>query len=437
MRKLRRLALGVGLAVIALTSGCDRPADTSGPVELTLWKQLTKLEEPAYQAAFARFNAAQNRWHVTAQSIPQGNYTQSIVAASLAGRLPCIVMVDHPKVASFVWAGHLRPIDDLVPAATLAPISPTALGRYRGRIYSAGQFDAALAIFARRSELENLGVRIPTLDAPWTVAEFDTVLGRMKASGAHRYPLDLSTRDLNPDWWTYGFSPMLQSSGADLIDRTTMARADGALNGPAARKFALWFQSLFRRDLVSRREPDDNAFVSGRAGLAYTGNWWEPTYRKALGNDLLILPPPDFGAGPVIGGGSWQWGIGSQCKHPQGAAEFIDFMLQPREIAALSDQAGMVPVSEEAAALTREYRQGGKNRVFFDLMRRFARSRPETPAFPVISGAFTNALRRVMEGEIVEDALDDAVDDIDQTLADNPSYQIQAGVNVRPGARRP
>lgn len=424
MLRSRCWAIATGIILTGLVAGCGSPPAKHQRIELKLWKQTTKLEEPAYQAAIARFNAAQQKWHVTAQSIPQSNYTQSIVAASLADRLPCIVMVDHPKVASFVWAGHLRPIDDLVPAKTLSPISATAIGRYRGRIYSAGQFDASLAIFARRSTLNRLGARIPSIDQPWTLTEFDAVLERMKASGAYRYPLDLATRDLNPDWWTYAFSPMLQSSGADLIDRETMGRAGGVLNSAEASRFAVWFQSLFSRNLVSRREPDDNAFINGRAGLVYTGNWWEPTYRKALGDDLLILPPPDFGAGPVIGGGSWQWGISSQCPHPQGAAEFIEFMLQPREIAALSDMAGMVPVSEESAALTRDFRIGGKNRVFFDLMRRFARNRPETPAFPVISNAFTNAMRRVMEGEIVDDALDDAVDDIDRTLADNPSYRI-------------
>lgn len=421
----KRPVLVCVLAAILLTflAGCGKQAQPDGRIQLTLWKQLTKLEEPAYQAAIRRFNASQRQWHVTAQSIPQGNYSQSVVAASLAGRLPCIMMVDHPKVASFVWAGHLQPIDGLVPAKTLAPISATALGKYQGRTYSAGQFDAALAIYARRSALEQVGARISTIESPWTLAEFDTLLEKMKATGKYRYPLDLSTRDLNPDWWTYGFSPMLQSMGGDLINRKDGASAEGVLNGPDAKRFAKWFQSLFQRDLVSRREPDENAFLTGRAALTYTGNWWEPRYRKKFGDDLLILPPPDLGRGTVIGGGSWQWAISSQCKHSEGAAAFIDFVLQPSEIAALSDRAGMVPVTEDAAALTTGYRAGGENRIFFDLMQRYARSRPETPAFAVISNAYTNAMRSIMEGKNVEDALDDAVDDIDGALADNPSYQ--------------
>ena len=334
--------------------------------------------------------------------------------------------VDQPKVASFVWAGHLRPIDDLIPAAELGQVSAAATGRYDGRTYSVGQFDAALALFIRRSVLKRIGARLPTLDRPWSRAEFDDVLHRLKATGTYRYPLDLATRDPKSDWWTYAFSPILESFGGDLIDRRSMERADGALNGVDAQRFGIWFQALFAQGLVNRREPDENAFVTGRAAMAYTGNWWAPQYRDAVGSDLLILPPPDFGHGPVIGGGSWQWAVSSSCRHPDGAAAFIRFMLRPTEIAAMADGAGMIPVSEEGAALSKDFRVGGRSRIFFDLMRRFARQRPATPAFATISNNFYDAMRNIMDGENPHDALDDAVDAIDQTIADNHGYRASA-----------
>ncbi len=33
----------------------------------------------------------------------------------------------------------------------------------------------------------------------------------------------------------------------------------------------------------------------------------------------LLLPPPDLGTGPKIGGGSWQWAISSTCEEVEGA----------------------------------------------------------------------------------------------------------------------
>ena len=69
----------------------------------------------------------------------------------------------------------------------------------------------------------------------------------------------------------------------------------------------------------------------------------------AWGDDLVILPPVDFGNGPVVGGGSWQWGITSSCENPDGAWAFIDFILQPEYVAAMSDATGLLPATASAA----------------------------------------------------------------------------------------
>lgn len=410
----------VSLSLLLCACGKDH---RSNRIELTLWKhQAGDVEEAAGKLAVARFNASQSKWRITEQTLPQGGYTQSIVAASLAGRLPCLMTVDQPMVASFVWAGHLRPIDGLVSQAELTQVEAAAVGRYSGHLYSVGQFDAALAIFTRRSALKRIGARIPTLDHPWSLEEFDDILAKLKATGQYKYPLDLATRDPKADWWTYAFSPILQSFGGDLIDRSSMRSAEGVLNGPAALRFGQWFQSLFTRGFVDRREPDDRAFIAGRAAMVYTGSWWAPDYRTAAGDDLLILPPPDFGQGPVIGGGSWQWGISRTCSHADGAAAFISFLLKPSEVAKMADAAGMVPVTEAGAALSSDFRTGGKSRIFFELMRRFARQRPATPAFSVISNNFFFALQNIADGKNPQDALDDATDAIDQAIDDNGGY---------------
>ncbi len=414
-RMIATLLLAGGIASCSPEGSADRRT------ELVLWRNQVGLqEEAATTALVARFNASQSKWHVVAQSLPQGGYGQSIVAASLAGRMPCIMTVDSPTVASYAWAGHLRPLDPYVPADTIAQISPAAVGRYAGKTYALGQIDAALAIYTKRSILASVGARVPTLDHPWSSAEFQTILERLKAAGTYRYPLDLATRDDKPSWWTYAFSPILRSFGGDLIDRAGMTSAQGVLNGPSAIRFGDWFQGLFRKGLVNRKEPDENGFVKGRSALVYTGNWWADDYRAYAGKDLLVLPPPDFGQGVRIGGGSWQWAISRTCAHPDGAGAFIRFLLRPDNIAAMSDANGGVPVTEAGAAASKAFGKGGESRIVFDLMRRFALERPATPAFPTIANAFTAAMRDIMDGGDVRDSLDDAVDDIDGAIADSP-----------------
>jgi len=86
----------------------------------------------------------------------------------------------------------------------------------------------------------------------------------------------------------------------------------------------------------------------------------------------------------------------------------------------------MMPVTEAGAALSSDFRPGGKSRIFFDLMRHFARQRPATPAFSVISNSFFVELQNIADGKDPRDALDDATDAIDQAIADNRGYQTPA-----------
>ncbi len=424
---LSRLSWMQPILVLILFSlfGCADTSDKAGTnTTITVWRhQAAPAEENASRAALARFDATHPEWHIKVQSIPQGAYTESLMAASMAGSLPCVLTVDQPMIPSFVWAGHLLPLDGLLPQALTSKMSPIALGRYDGELYGVGQFDGALAVYARRSALDAVGARIPTLDTPWSKEEFEALLEALKEDG-YAYPLDIGARDLKADWWTYAFSPLLQSFGGDLIDRTNYQQADGYLNGPDAIAFAKWFHSLFERGFVNRQEPDERGFQKGRNALSYNGNWWAADYAAAVGEDLIILPPPDLGNGPVIGGGSWQWAISATCEHPQEAAALLSFLISTEEIVAMANAASMVPVTADAAAQSDNFSEDGDWRVFYDLMSRYAKERPTTPAFTTISNAFFKAMRDIMNSADPRDRLDDAVDDIEQVIEDNDGYHL-------------
>lgn len=77
----------------------------------------------------------------------------------------------------------------------------------------------------------------------------------------------------------------------------------------------------------------------------------------------------------------------------------------------------MIPATEEAAALTDKYKQGGQLRMFADYSRKFAMVRPPTPAYPVISSVFEKAAQDIMNGSAVKARLDAAVDEIDANVA--------------------
>ena len=215
---------------------------------------------------------------------------------------------------------------------------------------------------------------------------------------------------------------MLQSFGGDLIDRETMTTAEGVLNGPEAVAWGEWFQGLFTDGYANPKPADDQAFLQGRVPLWYTGSWSANDVVKAYGDDALFLPSVDFGNGPKIGGASWQWGISEFVCGKEGAWQFIDYVMQPEQIALMSTATGLVPTSEAGAALTENYKEGGPYRIFFDMAKSMAVLRPATPGYLTISSQFEQAGLQIRDGGNVQDALDDAVDAIDRNIEDNNNF---------------
>jgi multiple sugar transport system substrate-binding protein len=389
--------------------------------ELTVWTHQTGDAEMDYKfGAVERFNASQDQWRVVLNSIPAGGYSEAVTAAALANDLPCVLDADQPLIPNFAWAGYLRPLDGIVPQATIDATIPGGRGTYRGETYGLGQFDVALTIFARRSVLDEHGIRVPTVEAPWTVEEFEAALASLEAGGEFDHALVID--GFGGSHFTYGLSPFFQSAGADLIDRDTYLTAEGALNGPAAIRAAEWLRSLADDGYADPAPVDPFGFSEGRNALFYTGSWWMADLLDLYGDDLLYLPSVDLGHGAKIGAASWQWTVSSTCEHPEGAGAFIDFVMSDAEIAAFSDVTGLIPTTEGGAEMSKLYASGEPYRLLFDYAQAGAVRRPETPAYLTIEAEFDRAMRRIMEGADAQDALDDAVDAIDRDIQDNAGY---------------
>jgi multiple sugar transport system substrate-binding protein len=180
---------------------------------------------------------------------------------------------------------------------------------------------------------------------------------------------------------------------------------------------------MFTKGYVAAQEPGDRTrFVEGSVAIQWNGNWAAPAAAETLGEDLLILPPPDFGNGPVIGAASWQFGISSSCENPEGAAAWIEFALQDEYLTAFSDLIGLVPATATSAANSKLYYSGSQFENFVEISSKYALIRPATPAYPVIAKEFEKALADIRDGKDVKAALDAAVDAIDADLASNNFY---------------
>lgn len=418
MNQTKRLAVAL-LTAVALSGAVF--AQTT----LSLWYHGAgnEVERAIVVQIIDDFNASQSEWRVTLEEFPQISYNPSVVSAALAGNLPDILDVDGPVMPNWAWANYMQPLN--LSDGVLDGFLPSVIGEWQGEVYSVGLWDAAIAIYARRSVLEANGIRIPSLEEPWTLTEFDAVLETLQATGDYEYVFDVGMA-WTGEWYPYAFSPFLQSFGGDLIDRSTYLTAEGVLNGPEAVAFGNWWQSLFERDLTpgtSQDEADrETGFIDGRYALQWNGNWAAVPALEAFGDDLLFLPAPDFGNGPKIGGASWQFGVSATTEYPEGARAFIEFALQDEYLAAFSDGIGLVPSTTSAAAMTQNYGSGGALEVFYELSNQQSMIRPPTPAYVGIALTFEKAMADIANGADVQDALDAAVDEIERDITNNDGY---------------
>lgn len=431
----RRRPVVIGALTFAALSlalaGCGTASETGGGGgngggggggELTLWTHNAgnPQELAVVKQIVNDFNASQKKYQVKIQAFPQQAYNDAVVAAATANKLPCILDTDAPTVPNWAYAGYLAPLD--LPSNLVDPQLPSTVGKYKDKVYSIGYYDAALAIFAHKSALDAAGVRVATNDKPYTADEFNALLDKVKASGKYKYAFDLGTGDPGTEWWTYGYSPFLQSFGGDLIDRDTYKTADGVINGPEALAWAKWFQGLVKDGYAPAKSSQDAFadFVNNKSAMVWSGIWSTSTLAKV--KDGIVMPPPDFGKGPKIGGGSWQWAVSSSCNQKDAAMEYLKFSLTPKYEAAFATKQNVIPATDAAAALTPGWKPGQPKRFFLDESKNFALIRPPTPGYPFLTTTFAKAAQDIISGGDAKAILDQAAMDIDNNLKSNDNY---------------
>jgi len=423
--------MGLLLVASMMLGACGQTvAEPEGPVEVTVWFHSGKGEErDVLNGQVTDFNAMQDEIVINAVLLPEGSYNDQVNAAALAGDLPCLLDFDGPFLYNYAWSGYLMNLDDYVSAELKADFLPSIInqGTYAGKLYSLGTFDSGLAIWANKAYLEAAGVRVPTgIADAWTMEEFMDAMDKLMALEETEYVIDFKMNYGAGEWQSYGFSPIVQSFGGDLIDRSDYQSADGVLNGPEAVAAMEFFQMLFEEGYANASPAGDDDFYGSKiAAMSYVGHWMWGPHSEGLGDDLVLLPMPIFGDAAATGMGSWNWGLTNTCENPDAAWKFLEYLVDPDQILRMTNANGAVPARKSAIDKSELFGVGGPLNVFVQQLEGgVAIERPVTPAYPVITSAFDTAVLNIVSGADVQSELDAAVATIDQDIADNDGYPL-------------
>lgn len=382
-----------------------------------------------YEEAAQGYEAANPGVDVQIVQAPHDGYNEKLGAAIMAGETPDVIQIDAPFLANYVWSGHLQPLEGLVDQALIDDLTPS--GRSQGvypiddKLYAVGLADSSVLLYGNRRYLDEIGARIPTSVADaWTAEEFNDTLARLDALEEVQWPLDLFRGyGIKTEWVTYAYQPMLNSFGCDLISRETW-RASGTLDSPECVEALTTMQGWVQNDWVVPGSAGTNQFYAeGQpAALAWGGNWVYAEALPALGDDLVVMPLPNFGEGAKSPNGTWIWGVSTAAEDPELAAGFIEFLIQDQDVRTFAEADGSFPGTTSFAAESPNYAEGGPMNIGFQQANEAAVPRPAHPAYPMITSTFMDAVDAILNGADVQETLTEAAGKIDEDIDYNAGY---------------
>lgn len=433
------VATGLLVAGLAGCGGSDTGSSASASADLgeatgtiKVWAmQGQPGEVKAIQDQVAAFNKSQSDITAELTLLPQATYAQSLQTTK-ADELPDAFEFDGETMASLVYAGKLREVTGAVSQSTLDNeiTSVKAQNTYPGdgKVYAVSQYDSGLALYGNKAMLDAASVSYgTTIDDAWTADEFVSAVKTLAAKDEDGKSLDLK-ENYGGTWPGYAFTPIVNSAGFPLV---ADGKADGNLNAPAVATAMTQMAAL--RDYVDP-DTDDKAFTAKRVALSWVGHWAYNDYSKALGDDLVVIPLPDWGNGTKSGQGSHSWAIGSKSTHAAAAGKFLDWIMSDPAVTQVTDGNAAPPGTQSVTAASKLYAPGGPLQLYADQLAKSCGSNPPTPdcvtvprtispAWPVINDSFSKAFWAIYKGADAQSELDKAAKAIDLDYQDNDGYQ--------------
>jgi len=338
------------LIVCASLLECGCGSTTNGtPNDLLYWSANNPYEQEVAKKIVAEWNALHPEAPVHHQPIPEGQSSEEVVLAAIAGRTtPDIYSNAWPgDVEFYVRAGALVPLDqftdlDSVLSSRCADDIVTQARSRNGNLYQIPWKTNPIMMMYNVKQFQQVGFEKP----PLTYSEF------MRAGKKlwEEQSVWIGIRDIRMLWWQrfFDFYPLyLAATGGE-----TLVQKDSVLfENVSAVAVMSFLQALYREGYFPKQKMTGTVdfFLLGKAASRFTGPWEishaEKFKPEGFEYDFAPMPVPDDHTGPAYTYGDLKnIVIFSTCQRPKAAWEFIKFMTSIKSDLRLLEVASQLPL---------------------------------------------------------------------------------------------
>ncbi|MFJ4625731.1 ABC transporter substrate-binding protein [Streptomyces sp. NPDC088847] len=344
----------LALALTLLLSGCTGGGGTSAHGRITLRFQSLAWQDESVTAN----KELVKEWNATHPDIKveyvQGSWDSvhdQLLTSFEGGEAPDIIHDASDDLADFAYGGYLADLRDLLPARLKSEIPQRSwdTATFGNGVYGVPFLQEPRVIVANATWLKKAHVRIPTPEHPWTWPEFRDITRRLSGNG------------------TYGVAWPLKEPVSATLNLSLSAGGEMFHRGKDGKVTVRFDQAdqVVPRTIRDQADTDHSAspttlgsggsdtlpgFFGGKYAMVPLGF----SYRQQIvqqapkGFDWQVLPAPAGADGLTQGVSPQTLSIAQDSPHKKEAAEFIAFLLQPKNMVRLALGDWMLPTATQA-----------------------------------------------------------------------------------------
>ncbi|MEU6391079.1 sugar ABC transporter substrate-binding protein [Streptomyces sp. NPDC046939] len=343
------------VAAALLLAGCTSgPEETGGRVTLEFQSLAWQKESvDATKQLVEEWNATHPDVQVRYVQGSWDSVHDQLLTAFEGGEAPDIIHDASDDLADFAYGGYLADLRAYLPARLKADIPRRSweTATFGDGIYGVPFLQEPRVLIADAKRLKEAGVRVPTPERPWSWEEFRAAAARLTDRAKGRYGVAWPLKEpvsatLNLSLSTGG---KMFHRGADGKVTIRFGAADAVM--PRTVHDQVNFDHSASSTTLGMGGSDTlPGFFAGKYAMVPLGF----SYRQQIvqqapkGFDWQVLPAPAGADGLTQGVSPQTLSVAQDSAHKKEAAEFIDFLLRPRNMVRLALGDWMLPTGTRA-----------------------------------------------------------------------------------------